>query len=313
MDLEKIFMPFSNWKVVLLSFLGAATFWFFSALGKEYNTRIKYPLEVVFNEDSLVLMQPLPETVEVDVTGGGWDLFRKSFWFGSDPILIEPDNPVSIKFLTRPTILPIVSDHLKQFQINFLYTDTLFIDIDERVSKTVSLEVDSLKISLDNDYRLVSPISISPDSALISGPRRFIDTLSLIYTIPISSQEIDRDFDRFITLGLPDEFGISSEPSTVNAQFDVERFDNLQMPVKLELLNFPLDSSAVPALESVNVRFLMQRSLREDLFAEDFKVMLDYDMINEKDSTAPAIIMIFPENALEVEVDPDTLKINYRG
>ena len=312
MDFEKIFMPFSSWKVVLLSFLGATTFWFFSALGKQYNTRIKYPLEVIFDRDSLVLMQPLAEYVEIDVTGGGWDLFRQNFWFEADPILIEPDNPVSIKFLTRGTTLPIISNHLNQFQINFLYTDTLFVDIDRKISKQVNLKVDSAAISLDKNFRVVSSIRINPDTAIIYGPTRFIDTLKVDYVIPVESQEIDRSYDRFLTLGLPNGFNIFSEPTTVNVQFEVERFDNLQMPVALELINFPSDSSVLPSQDDIDVKFLMQRSLREDFFAEDFKVIIDYDMINKTDSTAPAIIMIYPENALQVEAEPDTIKILYR-
>lgn len=90
------------------------------------------------------------------------------------------------------------------------------------------------------------------------------------------------------------------------------RFDNLQLPIKLELLNFPEDSSAFPNNEEINVNFVIQRSLKEDFFADDFKVILDYDMINKSDSTAPAIVMIHPENALEVEIEPDTIRIMYR-
>jgi len=312
MDLEKIFMPFSNWKVVLLSFLGATTFWFFSALGKQYNTGIKYPVEFVFDRDSLVAMQPLAEYVDLEVTGGGWDLFRQSFWFKSDPILVQPEDPASIRFLTRTSVLPIVRDHLSQFQINFLYTDTLHLDINRRISRRVNLSVDSLAISLDENYRIVSPIRLDPDTAIIYGPTSFIDTLKSAYSIPIESQEIDRDFDRFLTLGLLGAYNISSDPGTIQVTFEVERFDNLQLPLKLELLNFPEDSSAYPLLDDVNVNFVIQRSLKEDFFADDFKVILDYDMMNKSDSTAPAIMMIHPENAIEVEILPDTIKILYR-
>ena len=312
MRFEKFFMPVSSWKVVILSFLGATTFWFFSALGKQYNAQIKQPFEVIFDRDSLILMQPLPTYVELDVTGGGWDLFRQGFWFSADPIKITPENPVKTKYLTRASMLPVISNQLNQFQINFLYTDTILLDINQKVSKRVDLKIDSLAISLEDDFRIVSPIDFEPDTAIIYGPTSFIDTLLASYLIPVQSQEIDRDFDRFLTLGLPEGFNISSEPSTINVRFDVERFDNLQMTVPLELLNFPTDSSSLPELVNVNVSFIVQRSLREDFFADDFKVILDYDMINKRDSTAPAIIMFYPEQALEVEVEPDTLKILYR-
>lgn len=300
----------SNWKVVLLSFLGATTFWFFSALGKEYNYRIEHPIEFVYDSDSLIAVKPLPEFVEIDVTGGGWDLFRESFWF-VDPVIFELDNPAAIRYLTRPTILPIISDQLNEYRINFLFTDTLYINIDRKVSKFVNLKVDSTNISLDDDYRIITPISLSPDTALIYGPTSFIDTLDQVFYIGLEEESIDKNYDRFVKLGLPEAFDIYSTPPTVNVTFEVDRFDRLEIATTIEMQNFPSDSSVYVKDPNVTVRFIVQQELIEDYFSDDFKVVVDYDLINKSDSLAPAIVVFHPENVLEVEVVPDSLAIIY--
>lgn len=302
---------FSSWKVVILSFIGAATFWFFSALGKEYNYRIEHPIEFVFDADSLIAVQPLPEYVDIDVSGGGWDLFRETFWFGADPVIFELDNPAAIRYLTRPTILPIISDQLGQFRVNFLFTDTLFIDIDRKSFKRINLSVDSLEISMEEDYRIVSPVSLSPDTAIVYGPTSFLDTLQNLYTVTLDADEIDKSFDRFVKLGLPEDFDIYSDPPTVNIQFEVERFDQLELSTEVEMINFPEDSSVYVENPAVSVSFVVQESLREEYFAADFKIVVDYSMINKADSTAPAIILFHPETALDIRVAPDSLSITY--
>ena len=68
-----------NWKVILLSIIGAATFWFFNALNKNYDARISYPLSFSFDRDSVIVVEPLAEEVKIDVTSGGWNLLRKTF------------------------------------------------------------------------------------------------------------------------------------------------------------------------------------------------------------------------------------------
>lgn len=300
-----------KWKVIVLSFMGACTFWFFSALGKEYNSRIKYPIEFVYNTDSLVAIQPLPEFVDVEVSGGGWNLFRESFWFGSDPILFELENPAAIRYLTRATIFPIVSEQLNEFRINFLFTDTLHVDIDRKVFKKVSLRLDSASISMDEDYRIVSPIATTPDTAWIFGPASFIDTLKDDYTFRLETESIDKTFERFVKMGLPEEFDIYSEPPTVNVQFEVARFDKLELATTVEPQNFPEDSSVFVTYPEITIRFAVQRSLREEYYAEDFKVVVDYNLINEADSLVPAIIIFHPEHVLEVETSPDSLAVTY--
>ena len=302
---------FGNWKVVLLSFLGATTFWFFSALGKDYNYRIEYPIEFVFDKDSLVAVKPLPDYVDIDVSGGGWDLFRDSFWFGSDPIIIELENPAAIRYLTRPTILPIVSDQLDEFRINFLFTDTLYVDIDRKVSKKITLRIDSLAVSMDQDHRIVSPISLTPDTAIIYGPTSFIDTLGSEFMVNLDADEIDKTFNRFVKLGLPEGWDIYSDPPTTNVQFGVDRFDRLEIAATAEMQNFPEDSSIYISDPNVTIRFVVQQELREEYFADDFDIIVDYNLINEQDSTAPAIVIYYPENLLDVEVEPDSLPVFY--
>lgn len=302
---------FSSWKVVVLSFVGAATFWFFSALGKEYSYRVQHPIEFVYDSDSLIAVKPLPEYVDIDVSGGGWDLFRRSFWFGSDPVIIELENPAAIRYLTRPTILPILTEQLNQFRINFLFTDTLYIDINRKSSKKVNLTIDSARISMEEDYRIITPIGMTPDTAIIYGPSSFLDTLGHEFVVPLDIDEIDKNFDRFVKLGLPEAFDIYTDPPTINVKFGVERFDRMQLVSKVELLNFPEDSSVFVANPDVTIRFVVQESLREEYQAGDFQVVVDYSMINKADSTAPAIVVFYPESVLEVEVLPDSLAIRY--
>ena len=300
-----------GWKVVLLCFIGAATFWFFSALGKQYSYRIKYPIEFGFDTDSLIAVKPLPEYVDVDVSGGGWDLFKESFWFGADPVLFELENPAAIRFLTRPTILPIITEELSQYRVNFLFTDTLFIDVDRKSSVRIKLAIDSLAIPIENNYRIVSSIVLDPDSVTLSGPTSFLDSLGQTYPVYLDDREIDENFNQSIELDLPEGYEISSDPLATNVRFLVERFNQLSIETTVETIEFPEDSSVFVSNPRIRVQFVIQESKEKDFFADDFKVIVDYNMINKSDSTAPAIIMMYPEDALEVEIEPDTISVTY--
>ena len=301
----------TNWKVITLCFIGAATFWFFSALGKEYSHRIKHPIKFVYNTDSLVAVKPLPEYVDVDVSGGGWDLFKESFWFGSDPVQFELENPAAIRFLTRPTILPILTEELSQYRVNFLFTDTLFISINQKSTKLVALTIDSAAIDMEEGYRIISPIEISPDTALIHGPTSFLDTLLEQFEVRLRTDEIDEDYNASVEVPLPDGFEIYANPGAVNVTFLVEQFNERQIETTVEMIDFPEDSTVFIADPSITIQYVVQESREEEVSPSDFKVVVDYRMIDLSDSTAPAILIVQPDQALEATVSPDTLKVNY--
>ena len=302
---------FRNWKVVLFSFLGAATFWFFTALNKDYSALVSYPIDIDFEEDSVVVMEPLPDIVKVDVSSGGWNLFRRTLLFSATPLRIPLDNPTDIRFLTRSTLLPLVKEQLSGLEVNYLMTDTIFINIEKKIQKQVEIRIDSVNISMAPNYRIVSPITIEPPVVTLSGPEAIINSLQDEYYVMVSRTRIDDDIDQDIEVPLPFEELMSSSPSTVNARFLVDRFDRDRITMPVEALNFPQDS-AVQLLDSIiTVNYTIQRGLKEDFSTEDFGITVDFNMVDERDSTIQPIIIYFPEIVSDLTLAPEVVKVKH--
>jgi len=299
-----------NWKVVLLSVLGATIFWFFNALNKDYSAKVNYPLEYTFENDSVVVMKPLAKTVRIDVAGGGWSLIRKTIWFNVAPINISLDNPTDIKYYTRSSLVPLISDQLDGLHLNFVITDTLFIDIEEKVVKQLKVQVDSLGISMKENYRITSPILVSPDSVYVTGPKSTMNRMNLYVWIELKKNNLDEDFDDEVNLLLPDGGLVSSSPNEIKLQFSVEEFLSIDLPIKIEAINFPSDSSIYLLDSIMTVHYVINEKAEKSIEPSDFNVTVDYSFYNKADSTIPPILMYSPEEAIEIEIT-EKIKVHH--
>lgn len=300
-----------NLKVVILSLVAATTFWFFNALNKNYDARINYPLEFEFDRDSVVIVDELPDEVLIDVSSGGWNLLRKTFWFSALPVIITLDNPADVKFLTRSSLIPIISDQITDLELNFLLTDTLFINVEHKAQKKIRLEVDSLRIPLAENHRLVSAIQIFPDTITVEGPTSMINALPGVLRIDIPRRNINSNFDRNVDIELPDTRLMSALPDEVRVQFTVEEFTNVTLPVKLDRYNFPEDSSAYLTDSIIYINYWVRADELNTVKPQDFVISADYTMMIKKDSTLLPILLESPANAYDMEYFPDTLRISH--
>ncbi|MFY0598300.1 MAG: hypothetical protein JXR03_01430 [Cyclobacteriaceae bacterium] len=301
----------NNWKVVLLSLAGATTFWFFNALNKDYNAVINYPVEFQFAKDSVVVMEPLPDQVTIDVSSGGWNLIKNILFFNVKPIQIDLENPTEISYFTRSSIFPLITDQLSELEVNYMITDTLYINIEKKKTRKIRLRVDSIRVSLEPGYRLTSAIKIEPDSIEIIGPESFLDSLGSTYAILPDEREIDDPFDKIVEVSVPDAALVSAIPENVNIKFDVEEFEQIEMLLEVEAVNFPNDSSVFLAQQEVNVVFTIASSKMEDFKPSDFAITADLAMLNKKDSSVLAMLIYYPEHAIEVEVQPEHVRVEY--
>lgn len=298
-----------NWKVVVLAIAGAATFWLFNALNKDYDTRISLPLEFVFNKDSVVVVTPLAKKVDVDVNGGGWNLLRKSFGLNSSPIKIELDKPTETSYYTQSSLVPIISDQLRGFRLNYVITDTLFIDIEEKVSKKVVVVIDSLNIPLESNFRLTSPINVSPDSLVLVGPKSLLAKQSSFIFGKFDNDPIKTNFDREVEIDLPADNLIVPETNKVNVKFEIGKYVLHKIEVEVEKLRFPSLSVADLSDTIIEISFIIREDEVSNVKPSDFGVTVDYMLLDNADSTIAPMLLFYPDGIDNVQLNPQKLKI----
>src|SRR6187431_968935 len=101
-----------NWKAVVLCVFAATIFWFFNALNKNYTTNITFPLAFDYNSENYVAIRPLPEAVRINVTGMGWDLFRRSLGLKIPPLVIPLERPSQINRIVGSTLPALFANQL---------------------------------------------------------------------------------------------------------------------------------------------------------------------------------------------------------
>lgn len=296
-----------NWKVVVLSILGATTFWFFNAMNKSYDTRVDYPLSYTFAEDSVVVIKPLAKQIKIDVTSGGWNLIRKTLRINATPINIPLDNPTEIKFLTRSSLIPMISDQLDGLRLIYVVTDTLFFNIEEKITKKLPVYIDSISIPLSQSYRMISPISCNIDSAIVSGPKSTMSQMPEYVQLDFSNMSIDGNFD--------DELGyfvgehVQVQPPEATVKFEVAKYLAREISIPIELLDFPQDSSAYLVDSDIVLYYTIKEEDEDEVSASDFSVTADYSMRNMSDSTVVPILMYAHEKALDIVLASDRIKL----
>ena len=298
-----------QWKVVVVAFLTAATFWFFNSLNKNYTTSLNYPVEFNFDRDSLVTIKRLPASIELDVTGGGWSLLRKTALFSPEPLNVKLENPVGLATLNWIEMLPIIREQITDLNVNQILEDTLSLRIEPRLKKWVTPALDSSKISLENGYRITSGINLSEDSILVEGPKSFVDTLGTTFTFPITDENIDDDFSEVVEILTPDVHLITSLPNSIEVNFTVEEFLNRQLTVRIDPVNFPGDSTWIMNGSTVQIDYIVQESIDSRFDENDFIVIADFEMMRSSDSTVLPMLTGFPEEAMEISIQPEVIKV----
>ena len=124
-----------------MSILAATTFWFFNALNNsEYTTTINYPIELSYpGSDSLLVVGSLPRTVRINVTGGGWNLIRKTLGNRYGALKIDFNAPTDTRYLLGNSLTPLINDQIPTVHLNSVITDSLHFHIEQKGHRFIAL------------------------------------------------------------------------------------------------------------------------------------------------------------------------------
>lgn len=291
-----------NWKAVVLCLVAATVFWFFNALNKTYSANISFPLAFEYDHEKYIPVKPLPRNVKMNITGIGWELFKKSSGLKVAPLSIPLERPSEVKKIVGSTLPPHFSTQLEGLQINFVITDTLLVDIDENVKRKLSLAVDSIDGYIHPDYGVTSDITMSPDTFWVEGPKRLISALPQVVGIKLPINNIDQDFREEVELNFSGSNVIKRNPPLAEVSFSVERFVEVNKKFPLTIANIPAKLKSVINIKEVNCWYRLPES-QVNKATDSVRATLNLKKIERGDHILAPIVSGLPQRAKLIKVD----------
>jgi hypothetical protein len=228
-----------NWKAVALCIFAATIFWFFNALNKNYTTNLTFPLAFDYNTENYVAVRPVPHSIRLNVTGMGWDLFRRSVGVKVPPLVIPLERPSEIKKIVGSTLPALFANQLERFEINFVLTDTLHLALEPKATRWITLRLDSPSILFRKGYAMTSEAAIHPDSVFIEGPWGLVRSLAEPVYLKLQQRNIDENFREDVEVKFLNDELIKRDPPTVSVSFTVDELVQVRDSVPLMLVNYP--------------------------------------------------------------------------
>ncbi len=287
-----------SWKAVLLCIVAATVFWFFNALNKTYSTNLNFPVQVDYDEATYIPVTQLPDNVRLNVSGLGWDLFRKSLGLKLQPLHIQLESPAEVRKIPGASLMALFSPQLEGIQLNLVLTDTLHIHMDQRSMRTVGIELDSMEQYLREGYGLSSEILIQPREVMVEGPKSIISAMA-VHAIRLPQRRLDRNFNEVIELEWGSPY-ISSNPPVVTVSFQVDRLMQVTDTIPLKLINIPPEVKGISIRSKVILTYQIPSKLAASVNPDSLHAVLNLHSITRGRSKAlPVIHGLSPFSRIE--------------
>jgi hypothetical protein len=263
-----------NWKAVVLCIFAATIFWFLNALNKTYTTTLNFPLSFDYDRENFVPVKALPAQVRINVTGPGWDLFKRSTGVKVAPLEIPLERPADVKKIVGENLPLIFTNPIEGLQINRVLTDTLYLDLEPKAGRWIKLRMDSIQANMKKGYGPASEVSIMPDSVFIEGPARLIKNFENPFQLRLRQRNIDENFMDDVEIDLPSSDVIKRDPPTVAVMFDVERMVTIRDSLRITIENVPSTVSFVEA-KYIPVTLLVPENMVDQLKLDTARAVLN--------------------------------------
>lgn len=198
-------------------------FWLLNALNKPgYTVNVDYPIHFVYNDSLYVPTSPLPRTVTVNVSSDGWGLLRHAWQpLRGEPVNYVVSNPLHASVINTSSLTSALAEHVKRLQVNYVVVDTLDMQFDQRMTKTIRLAVDSTHIDLVSPYVISSVINVTPRTIEVEGPAQLVRGLPDTALIRIKRKRIAGNYDEELPLNQFRHPLLRSSANKVDISFEV--------------------------------------------------------------------------------------------
>jgi len=258
-------------------------------------------------------VKPLPQSIQIQISGNGWDLLRKYFNISGTayPILLQ--SPAEKKYLLSADLKRSLGEFITPTQLENVLGDTIHYQIDRIVTKTLRPVLDSLSYSFDKNIALEGKVNFIPDQLEITGPSSVLEAFEGNYPVALNASKINSNFSGKVPLTVDEPLAplIQLKQKEIQVSFSVLSYLEGNKRLKIKKINFPSNvkisnEELIPVLS-----YLIEESDLPQLKDLQFEAVLDYRKRNRTDSTLQIEVSPNPRFLKEVRISPPQIKLKY--
>ncbi|WP_435263640.1 CdaR family protein [Tenacibaculum sp. nBUS_03] len=216
------------------------------------------------------------KSIDFNIKGSGFKLITTRF---SKKTIILDLKKIYKKtgenyFLLTKNHYPEIQKQLKSgIKLLAILQDTIHFKISQLSSKKVPIKVNS-NITYKKGFDLNTPIKVTPDSILLSGTSKNLNTINSIYTEKIDLINISESTTKELKLIIPQRIRVTNKKTSIS--LDVDKFTEGEIEIPINIKNPPKKESINIFPKTVMITYKVGLKNFNRINASSFDVFCDY-------------------------------------
>ncbi|PCI35345.1 MAG: hypothetical protein COB60_03425 [Flavobacteriaceae bacterium] len=254
--------------------------WFLIELSKNYSSTVELKIDYKNLSNTQILQEAPLNRVDVVLKSSGFNLMGYQLF--SKKVALDLTDAMHIRgdkhfVLLSNHQLEIENQLAAGTELLRFNTDTIFFELGATISKKVPIEI-QLDASYKLGYNLVSDVHIQPDSILIIGPQKYIDTIRKIMTKRLVITDIFENINTAVALQInPEITTISYAATKVNISGVVEKITEGKLTIPVEIINVPFQVHITTFPKNIDIVFQVGLSNFNKINEKSFDIVFDYN------------------------------------
>lgn len=275
----------------------ALSFWLMQVWRQRFDGDLNMPVKYVNVPDSIIFENELPSNIQARIRDDGSAILRYYFTKREDSIIVDVREIVKSspeRAITDRVFEQLVKDNLFNSTELLSYSPARLSYIYAILHQKKLPVIYDGYVSLASGYLLDGDLTLQPDSVMAYGSYAALDTLRYAHTVDDTLRNVTTG--RKILIPMRQTKGVKYTPNSVELTVPVDEFNQKEVEVPVVCVNLPDNLNIKFFPSSVKIPFFVGLKRYNDITAEDFKVIVNYNDIKEfKEISIPVRVTESPD------------------
>lgn len=284
------------------------------SLSKEYAISVSFPVKYTNLPKDKLIVNQLPEIIDIEIRSSGFNLLIYKLKQHRETVLLDINDAKAST--TKNNYFISCNNHLDKITSQFsnaikvvrIKPDTVFINYNKKISKTVPVKV-NVNLEFAAQYQQSDSMQIEPKFVDVFGTDEVLSKISFvetaIYNLKNQEKSILMDL-KLVKSALMKQVEFSQ--NTVKMKVNVTKFTEavVELPVEVENLPNGLNLKTFP--DKITVKYQVAFDDYGKISPSDFKIAVDYSKIEQGSNKLKVQIVKSPTNVRSVKLSNERVE-----